>query len=206
MNKIFNNQDNFFFWSWDRGLWYLEDEIVILLILSGLYEKDIITLTKLKGQLKSLKDNKLQQYKKTYHCTINDKWYNDEPARKVFKNLYEQYKLEHISIIKLIEVIQLYTNKNYNYSIDFIISNIFPRLLNSFSNRQGEVSFNNFVDVQIDNFPKIEIKGYKSECYECGSSHFEANHRKTVSQIDDIIEFFHKYKKGNLLKIPKQII
>lgn len=206
MNKIFNNQDNFFFWSWDRGLWYLEDEIVILLILSGLYERNIITLDKLKGQLKSLKEGKLQQYKKTYHCTINDKWYNDEPSIEIFKELYTNYKLEHISIIKLIEVIQLYLNKNYNYCIDFIISNIFPRFLNSFSNSQGEVSFNNYIDVQIEDFPSIKIKGYKSECYECGNEHFTSNHRETISQIDDIIEFFHEYKKGNLLKIPKQTI
>ena len=206
MNRIFNKEDNFFFWSWDRSLWYLEDEVVILLILSGLYERNIITLDKLKGQLKSLKEGKLQQYKRTYHCTINDKWYNDEPAREIFKELYTNYKLEHISIIKLIEVIQLYLNKNYNYCIDFIISNIFPRVLNSFSNSQGEVSFDNFIDVQIVDFPSIKIKGYKSKCYECGNEHFISNHRETISQIDDIIEFFHQYKKGNLLKIPKQII
>lgn len=206
MNKIFNKKDNFFFWSWDRGLWYLEDEIVILLILSGLYERNIITLDKLKGQLKSLKEGKLQQYKKTYHCTINDKWYNNEPAIEIFKELYTNYKIEHISIIKLIEVIQLYLNKNYNYCIDFIVSNIFPRILNSFSNSQGEVSFSNFIDIQIEDFPSIKIKGYKSECYECRNEHFISNHRETISQIDDIIEFFHQYKKGNLLKIPKQII
>ena len=109
----FTKTDNFYFWHYDRGLWYLEDEIVIFLILSGLYERNIITLDKLKGQLKSLKEGTLQQYKKTYHCTINDKWYNDEPARNIFKDLFEQYELNYINIIKLIEVIQLYTNKNY---------------------------------------------------------------------------------------------
>ena len=167
----FKKTDNFYFWHYDRGLWYLEDEIFILLILTGLHEKNIINLTKLKGQLKSLKRGKLQKYKRTYHCTINDKWYNDEPARNIFKDLFEQYELNYINIIKLIEVIQLYTNKNYNYSIDFIISNIFPRFLNSFSNSQGEVSFGNYINVQIENFPHINLKGYKSECYECGSEH-----------------------------------
>ena len=202
----FKKTDNFYFWHYDRGLWYLEDEIFILLILTGLHEKNIINLTKLKGQLKSLKRGKLQKYKRTYHCTINDKWYNDEPARNIFKDLFEQYELNYINIIKLIEVIQLYTNKNYNYSIDFIISNIFPRFLNSFSNSQGEVSFGNYINVQIENFPHIKVKGYKSECYECGSEHFVINHRETISQIDNIIDFFHQYKKGNLLKIPKQTL
>lgn len=206
MNKKFSKNDNFFFWSWDRSLWYLEDEIVILLILSGLYERNIITLDKLKGQLKSLKEGKLQQYKNTYHCTINDKWYNYEPAIEIFKDLFEEYKLNYINVIKLIEVIQLYLNKNYNYSIDFVVSNIFPTFLNSFSNSQGEVSFNNYIDVQIEDFPSIKIKGYRSECYECGNEHFTPNHRETISQIDDIIKFFHQYKKRNLLKIPKQII
>lgn len=204
MNRIFNKEDNFFFWSWDRSLWYLEDEVVILLILSGLYERNIITLDKLKGQLKSLKEGKLQQYKRIYHCTINDKWYNDETTREIFKDLFKTYKLNYISVKTLVEVTQLYLNKNYNYCINFIISNIFSIFLNSFSNSQGEVSFNSFIDVQIKNFPSIKIKSYTSKCYECRNEHFTHNHRETISQIDDIIEFFHQYKKGNLTKIPKQ--
>lgn len=203
-NKKLKLEDSFYFWHYDRGFCYLEDEIFILLVLSELYNKDIITLDKLKGQLKSLKKGDLQKYKRTYHCTINDKWYNDEAAREIFKDLFESYKLNYISIKTLIEVVQLYLNKNYNYSIDFIVSNIFVRLLNSFSNLQGKDSFNNYIDVQMDNFPEIKIKGYETECYECGSNHFNVDHRQTIAQIDDIINFFHQYKKGNLLKIPKQ--
>lgn len=29
-------------------------------------------------------------------------------------------------------------------------------------------------------------------------------YEKNIAQIDDIIDFFHQYKKGNLTKIPKQ--
>lgn len=203
-NKKLKLEDSFYFWHYDRGLWYLEDEIFLLLVLSELYNKNIISLDKLKGQLKSLKKGDLQQYKRTYHCTINDKWYNDETAREIFKDLFETYKLNYISVKTLVEVTQLYLNKNYNYSIDFIVSNIFKPFLNSFSNSQGEASFENYINVQIDDFPEIKIKGYKSECYECGNEHFNADHRQTIAQIDNIIDFFHQYKKGNLTKIPKQ--
>lgn len=199
MNKIFTTDNSILFQSWERSLLYLEDETVILIILSGLYERDVITLSKLKGQLKSLRAGTLQRYKKTYHCTINNVWYCDEPAIEVFKDLYINYQLKHISIIKIIEVLQLYLNRNYNYCIDYIVSNIFQRLLNSFSNSRGIVDFNYCISVQIKDFPVIEIKGHKSECYECGNVHLIPNHRETMSQIDDIIAFFHQYKKGNIV-------
>ena len=201
-NKKLKEKDSFYFQDYDRSLWYLEDEMFLLLVLSELYNKNIITFDKLKGQLKSLKKGDLQKHKNTYHCTINNKWYHDETSKEVFKDLFETYRLNIESVPTLIKVVQLYTNANYNYCINFIVSNIFNRLLNAFSNSQGIVSFERFIDVLIDDFPTIEIKGYKSTCYECGAEHLEINHRETIAQIDDINIFFHQYKKGNLTKIP----
>ena len=41
METKLTKKDNFYFWHYDRGLCYLEDEIFILLVLSELYNKDI---------------------------------------------------------------------------------------------------------------------------------------------------------------------
>ena len=84
----FKTDDVLIIQSWNRTLWYLEDEIVTLLILSELYNRKIITLDKLKGQLKSLNKGYLLKHKGTYHCTINNQWYSDEPAKNVFKDLF----------------------------------------------------------------------------------------------------------------------
>ena len=201
----FKTDDVLIIQSWNRTLWYLEDEIVTLLILSELYNRKIITLDKLKGQLKSLNKGYLLKHKGTYHCTINNQWYSDEPAKNVFKDLFITYKLDTINIISLIETTQLYLNKNYNYCIDYMVSNIYPKLLNSFSYSYLDIDYlSQYIDTNLNNFPKIKHKGYELECYECGHNHFELNHRDTIAQIEDIINYFHHYKKGNLLKIPKQ--
>ncbi len=203
----FKTEDILIIQSWDRTLWYLENEIVTLLILSELYNRKIITLDKLKGQLKSLKKGDLLKHKGTYHCTINNQWYSDEPAKNVFKDLFITYKLDTINISTLINTIQLYLNKNYNYCIDYMVSNIYPKLLNTFSYSYLDIDYlSQFIDTNLIHFPKIKHKGYCSECYECGNSHFELNHRGTIAQIEDIINYFHHYKKGNLTKIPKQTL
>lgn len=201
MNKIFRSVDRLEFYSWDRSLWYLETEICIIIVLTALYEKNIITLAKLKGQLSSLRKGTLMTHKNTYRCSINNTWYSDEGVREVFKDLFEEFKVDKVSIIKLLEVTNLYLNKNYNYCMDYLVSNIYPKLLNTFC--YSESNFDIFVDTQIEDFPRIERKGYRNECYECGCTHFEVDYRETNGQITDIINFFHNYKKGNLSKIPK---
>jgi len=138
------------------------------------------------------------------------KFYNDFidlASKNVFKDLFITYKLDTINISTLINTIQLYLNKNYNYCIDYMVSNIYPKLLNTFSYSYLDIDYlSQFIDTNLIHFPKIKHKGYCSECYECGNSHFELNHRGTIAQIEDIINYFHHYKKGNLTKIPKQTL
>lgn len=201
-NKKFTINDKIENISYDRFLYYLEEEIMVLVVLTGLYEQNIITLDKLKGQLSSLRKGDLLKHKRTYHCDINNKWYSHEPAKEVFKDLSKD--ITSVNYIKLLEVLQLYTTKNYNYCINLIINSIIKPTLNRFS--QSSYSYDYFSQLfstNLTDFPKIKIEGYRSECYECGSSHFVADERATRNKINTIVEFFHLYKKGNLTKIPK---
>lgn len=181
----------------------LENDIYILVVLSMLYEREIITLNKLKGQLKSLRKGDLQKYKRTFHNSINNRWYNDISAMNIFEELYAEFNLGVISISKLIEVVQLYTNTNYNSCINFIVSNILKLSLESFSN-STYTYLSEILEVTIESFPLIKHVGFKDECPFCGREHYHIDTRLTKERIQDIVKFFHPYKRGNLDKIPIQ--
>lgn len=201
-NKEFKSSDRIENISWGRFLCYLEGEAMALIVLASLYESNVITREKLKGQLSSLRKGNLLKRKGTYHCEINDRWYSYEPASNVFKDLSE--RTGSVSYDGLIEVLQLYTGKNYNYCVDYVVGNIIKPTLNRFANSYVSYSYlSELFCTNIEGFPRIEHSGYQSECNCCGGSNFEVDYRGTLMQISKIIDFFHRYKKGNLVKIPR---
>lgn len=209
INKQFKNEDSFLLVKWTHINSYLNIDIRIILILTLLYQENKITRGKLIGQLSSLRKGVL--YKKqnsTYHCTINDKWYDHEGFNEVLDDLYDDMGIRDVPVkyIKLIEVLQLYSNKNYNYCINLIIEEIFQPLIRYFSNASMTGDDFNYLILKttLYCFPKMKLEGYRTECYECGNSHFEIDSRRTQeNNIKQIKEFFHEFKKGNLTKIPK---
>lgn len=66
---------------------YIELEGSMLLILSLLHIEGKITDQKLKGQFAALRNGTLQAPKRTYHCDINDQWYNSEPVSDIWSDL-----------------------------------------------------------------------------------------------------------------------
>ena len=200
-NKQFFSTDTIEIISWDRTLYPLEHEIIAIIILAGLYENGTITREKLMGQLQSLRKGELLKFRKTYHCTINNRWYSDEPFTEIFKDLLA---FKRVSYVKLIEVLQLYNNKNYNYCINVIVNQIIQPLLNYFASQYHSYDyFSQIFITDLKDFPKIEQKGYRSECWECGNTHFSSDIRRTKEKgTEQIISFFHNYKKGNLTKNP----
>lgn len=201
LNKVFTKNDKIINISWGKSIHHLGIEMQILLVLTSAYVNKTITLEKLKGQLSSLRKGTLQKFKQTYHCGINNRWYNDESASEVFKDIGCN---NEISYDDLIEVLQLYTGKNYNYCINMIIDSIIRPLLNYFSNSYYNY-FNQIFSTNLSEFPELKQKGYETHCYECGHRHFESDSKRTREQITEITDFFHNYKKGNLTKIPKTL-
>jgi hypothetical protein len=200
LNKCFKNNDQLLNLNWNKHFYSFEDNIKIIIVLTSLYENNIITINKLKGQLKALKAGTLTKTKNTFHCNINNEWYDHESFSVIYKDLFN---FCNISFIKLIEILQLYSGKNYNYCINIIRESIFKPLLNTFSNSDYDY-FNHFINTTLIDFPEIKQKGYKYECYECGNYRFEKDHRQTNEKgIEKLNDYFHQYKKGNLSKIPK---
>jgi hypothetical protein len=201
-NKIFKPTDKIINIKWDTYYYSVPHEFLVLIVLTSLYENNVITLDKLKGQVRSLRDKQLLKYRNTYHCDINDRWYNDVGMMEVFEDLFN---IKQVSFLKLIEVLQLYTNTNYNYCINLIIGKIINPLLDRFTYSTHYDYFGQLFTTTLYDFPNILHKGYKSECYECGASRFTNDEKKTKEQISQIIDYLHYYKKGTLTKIPKEV-
>ena len=82
--------------------------------------------------IKSLRKDTLIRKINTYHCTINDKWYNGEGTFGIFCEAYEDVcKRTDLSIEEFLPYLQLYTNKNRNYCLNFIFYEYIEPLLNN---------------------------------------------------------------------------
>lgn len=206
MNKVLTEHDKINNIRWNNIVYTLEKEMIAIIVLTKLYEKNIITREKLMGQLQSLRVGTLTEFKKTHHCTINDKWYNEEHFTDIFEDLFHYREINSqisVSYPKLLEVLQLYSNKNYNFCINTIVDQIIKPTLVYFSNSSYDY-FIQLFETSLNNFPTIKQEGYRSECSCCGSSEFQSDSKRTREEgIEKIKNLFHQFKKGNLSKIPK---
>lgn len=173
-------------------------EYFILLILATLHYEEKITDAKLKGQFQALRKGTLQKKKRTYHCTLNDRWYNNETAHDIFSEVCEDMRPKKIPFKKFLEYIQLFEGANYNYALNVFGSKYLYPIFNSWDPEYHVKDFYNYADFAI---PGVVISDYSHYCYECGTKHInisknEEKNYKTINQ------WLHNQKKGNLTKIP----
>lgn len=175
-------------------------EYYILVVLIGLHYNKIIDDNKLKGQLKSLRDGTLNKRKNNYHCKINNKWYNDESPRYIFDDLSQLIPQTNISFNEFIKYIQLYENKNYNYCLN-IIFRVYLKEIYDKWNPEYNYSFKDINPFKLKDFPNIVAihKNYEY-CEYCGHIHTAVE--KNINDINNINNYIHHMKKGNLSKIP----
>lgn len=170
----------------------------ILLVLATLHYEKKITDAKLKGQFQALKKGTLQKKKGTYHCTLNDHWYNDETAYYVFTEVCEDMYLKEIPFKKFLEYIQLFEGANYNYALNVFGSEYLYPIFNSWNPEWHVRDFYNYADFAI---PGVVVSDYSHYCYECGSKHTDISKNETEN-LKTINQWLHNQKKGNLSKIP----
>lgn len=117
----------------------LEDEHKIIFYAAILHKNGAINDVKLRGIFKSLRERiaKKNTYwlVRTYHCNINDKWYNDMFMQDIFKDIIYYDMSTHISttsldIKELISYVNIYLNKSHNYCVDFIFFNYIKEAIN----------------------------------------------------------------------------
>ena len=129
----------------------LDDKNIILLILIHLHIEKKINDAQLKALFKNYRKGILHRYVKTYHCSINDKWYNDEPMLEVFFDIYNDIPNKDLTVEQVLPYLNLLLNKNKNYCIDFIYKQFFEPtviFMNIFSD--SSIDFINSFKLGID--------------------------------------------------------
>ena len=88
------------------------------------HKNEMITRDKMLAMFRGIKDGSLLKLKNTYHCKINDKWYNHEPMIDIFEEITKGAKFKYtvIDLEEFLKYINLYTSKNRNYCIDYTYS------------------------------------------------------------------------------------
>lgn len=187
--------------------YHLNLEYYVLYVLAIYYHTGEITYEKYKGQIKSLRKGDLIRTKNTYHCTLNDRWYNHEPAKIVFNEVLNDLdrSFTQLTADQLIETLMLYSGQNYNFAVNVLYHEYIGVMLNYWSSNARE--YQEFISdyaLNIDYItikPELEQGGY---CWHCEREYSNIDVEKTRKEGNRILlEFFHTLKKGNLDKIPR---
>ena len=190
-----------------KRLYGMEDDYFILYVLGMYYHHGKITYEKYKGQVKSLRQGNLQKFKGTYKCTLNNRWYDQEPAISVFKDvlLHLDKDCMYLTGEQLIESIMLYTGKNYNYAVNVLYEEYIKIMMINWAELVSWED-NEFIHDYDLNIHHISIKPVMGgcRCWECGRGGDEVDTFQTIEKAEEqLLEYFHNQKHGNLEKIPR---
>ncbi len=110
-------------------------EVTAFLVIVHLHIQKRINDARFKAMLRSLREGTLLRTINTYHCPINDKWYNDEPMLTILLEVYNDHSMpkHDISLDVFLKYLNLYLNKNKNFCIDWIYFSIVQPLINGLS-------------------------------------------------------------------------
>ena len=179
------------------------DEYFILFALSVLKKTGKISEAKFKGQIMALRNKTLLTKKNTYHCTINNRWYDREPVIVPFVDCLEEFYVVNITIEDLVKDIQYYHNSNYNFAINTFVTCYLYICLDQFYPYSKHQLFTNYCGIDL---PFTFIAVFDSSYCDCcghGSDSNEFNIRETRNKFKALANpYFHSQKKGNLSKIP----
>jgi hypothetical protein len=166
-HKLIPSSKNF------NGYWYsseynIEDENIALLCIINLHLDKKINDTKLLALFKQYNNKNLIRKVNTFHCKINNKWYNDENTLNIYIECYNEFCLKRdLDIETCLKYFNLLLNKNKNYCIDFLYFNFCEPLINNIihydrfndsviniltetlSIRENKMSFESFKDTSM---------------------------------------------------------
>lgn len=137
--------------------WTLEERNIILLIIIHLHIDKKINDAKLKALFKNYRNKTLTRHIGTHHCTINNKWYKDEPMKNIYLDIYEDMPKKDLTIEQVLPYLNLLLNRNKNYCIDFIYKQFVEPVTKAidYLNRNDIDIFNSF------KMGEISLKYYK---------------------------------------------
>lgn len=191
-----NNDINIKLW-YEKFSYIIDIKFRILLVLAALHYHKHISDAKLKGQFSSLRKGDLQKFKRTYHCDITDRWYNEDKIDEVFSDCILFKGLKTIPFKEFIKYISLFENKGYNHAINVFGTEYIYPIFNQWNPEYND-SFEKFAEFSI---PNVSSSENCYTCYECGHSHSEYS-KNCDENIKIIDNWLHNMKKGDLKKIP----
>jgi len=139
----------------------LPEKSVLFLIIVQLHLCKIINDKKLNAMLKSLKDNSIMRQIGTYHCKINNKWYNkyDYPntMSDIIVKAYRDTCSNPISydLEVLLKYVHKFTNANRNYNIDWIYHEIIYPYVRNLDTDESIIA------IQLFEIPNVHIITYE---------------------------------------------
>jgi hypothetical protein len=102
-------------------LYNIEQKNIVLLIIINLHIDGKINDAKMFALFKQYNNNTLLLRKKTYHCKINNQWYNNESMFQIYIDCYHTLCTDkNINIEIILKYLNLLLNKNKNFCIDFL--------------------------------------------------------------------------------------
>jgi len=116
--------------------WFLNRNETLFLTIVLLHYNGLINDESLKGLFRNLRNKTLDRRVNTYHCKINDQWYNDETMFNILSEvLNDSYITKpEIDITEFIKYVQQYLSKNKNYCLDYIYYQFVKPYINNYGN------------------------------------------------------------------------
>ena len=197
----------------------IKDRNIILLIIINLHIDKKINDAKLKALFKNYRNKTLTRFVKTHHCTINDKWYNDENMKQIYLDVYEDMPKKDLTIEQVLPYLNLLLNRNKNYCIDFIYKQYVEPITSSIYclNDEQIDLFNSFKIGEISLTPYYEMIGLGSGycCEDCDGDYeaykwarYESlmSAEFTKNLLDKVKSFLQGKKTASSYRNPNNIL
>jgi len=181
--------------------YYFNNDKKALLIIIHLFEHNLINYKSFNAYIKKYKDGTISKSKNTYHCKVNDKWYNFESMSNIYLELYSYRNLpkNNIPIEKFIEYIMLVLNKKRNYCIDYIFFEFYKPIIDSINSRNKynlEIKVSILNSFRLKNELIISEPSYSGWCCDDCSGDFDIY---VENQYENrFIECFKQYIKYSI--------
>jgi len=210
-----------------------ENNKTLLLILIFLYKAEKINRQRFLALSKQIKENKMDRRVNTFHCTINDKWYNDERMLDIYLDVLHTLAPNiEIDFKDFLPYLMLHTGKGRNYTIDWFFYEYIEPLINYYESCGSYFSVNEWGIKQAlgamqsfeINFSKSIMKSYEKWedsfggdgycCDDCDGdygdycrsryvSYVVSNNKKTLREDFSVV--LNSFKDAAYLKNPVMI-
>jgi hypothetical protein len=116
----------------------IDSKLVVFLIITHLHLQGKINDDKMKAMFLGLKKGTLLRNVNTYHCKINDTWYNDESMFTILCNVYNDVCIrKDLDIEVVLTYLNKFLNANRNYCINYIYIEFIVPLFNNLSDEKN---------------------------------------------------------------------